>query len=98
LIRDASFSVQSGDRIGLVGRNGAGKTTLMRVLMGILQPFEGHRSPLRAGSATSPRRRPCPTSSTADATALERILMAREIGAMQRRIEEARVRLHDLDR
>ncbi|HSM43840.1 MAG TPA: ATP-binding cassette domain-containing protein, partial [Acidimicrobiia bacterium] len=40
LIRDVSFSVQSGDRIGLVGRNGAGKTTLMRTLMGELQPAE----------------------------------------------------------
>ena len=34
LLEGASFSVQSGDRIGLVGRNGAGKTTLMRTLTG----------------------------------------------------------------
>ncbi|HIE21087.1 MAG TPA: ATP-binding cassette domain-containing protein, partial [Acidimicrobiia bacterium] len=27
LVREAAFGVQSGDRIGLVGRNGAGKTT-----------------------------------------------------------------------
>jgi ATPase subunit of ABC transporter with duplicated ATPase domains len=29
-----TLRVQSGDRIGLVGRNGAGKTTTMRILAG----------------------------------------------------------------
>lgn len=34
LISQASFQVNKGMRIGLVGRNGAGKTTLMRLLSG----------------------------------------------------------------
>ncbi|MDD7542336.1 MAG: ABC-F family ATP-binding cassette domain-containing protein [Mobiluncus porci] len=34
LLHDASFQVNKGMRIGLVGRNGAGKTTLMRLLSG----------------------------------------------------------------
>ena len=34
LVRDASFRVDKGMRIGLVGRNGAGKTTTMRLLAG----------------------------------------------------------------
>ena len=37
-----SFSLQAGDRLGLVGRNGAGKTTLLKVLFGIYQPSFGH--------------------------------------------------------
>ncbi|HUF14481.1 MAG TPA: ABC-F family ATP-binding cassette domain-containing protein [Acidimicrobiia bacterium] len=95
LIRDVSFSVQSGDRIGLVGRNGAGKTTLMRTLIGQLQPVEG--TVLRSGSiAYFSQEAALPELEHPDATALERILMAREIGAMQRRIEHSRVRLESL--
>jgi ATPase subunit of ABC transporter with duplicated ATPase domains len=96
LLQDASFSVQSGDRIGLVGRNGAGKTTLMRTLIGELQPAEG--TVLRSGSiGYLSQEAALPELENPDATALERILMAREIGAMQRRIEHSRRRLESLD-
>ncbi len=40
-VRDVSFSLASGDRLGLVGRNGAGKTTLLRALAGIYEPVAG---------------------------------------------------------
>lgn len=38
---DVSFSLQEGDRLGLVGTNGAGKTTLLKVLYGIYEPTAG---------------------------------------------------------
>ncbi len=41
IIRDFSFRVQRGDRIGLVGANGAGKTTLLKLLTGEVAPDEG---------------------------------------------------------
>jgi ATPase subunit of ABC transporter with duplicated ATPase domains len=41
LIESASFRVNPGDKIGLVGRNGAGKTTLTRVLAGEGIPAAG---------------------------------------------------------
>ncbi len=41
LIKDLSFSVNSGDRICIVGKNGKGKTTLLKILAGILEPDEG---------------------------------------------------------
>src|SRR3982751_6045610 len=41
IIRDFTFRVTRGDRIGVVGSNGAGKTTLLKLLTGELEPDEG---------------------------------------------------------
>ena len=41
LIEDLSFSVNSGERICIVGKNGKGKTTLLKILAGILTPDSG---------------------------------------------------------
>jgi lipopolysaccharide transport system ATP-binding protein len=40
-LRDITFSLRSGDRLGLVGSNGAGKTTLLRAMAGIYEPVTG---------------------------------------------------------
>jgi lipopolysaccharide transport system ATP-binding protein len=40
-LRDIGFTLNSGDRLALVGHNGAGKTTLLRTLAGIYEPFQG---------------------------------------------------------
>ena len=40
-LRDISFSLRGGDRLGLIGSNGAGKTTLLRTLAGIYEPVIG---------------------------------------------------------
>ena len=37
-----SFTLQKGDRLGLVGANGAGKSTLLRVLAGVYEPTRGY--------------------------------------------------------
>ncbi|WP_366455552.1 ribosomal protection-like ABC-F family protein [uncultured Intestinimonas sp.] len=39
-----SFQVDTGERVGLLGKNGAGKTTLFRILTGELEPDEGQVS------------------------------------------------------
>jgi ATP-binding cassette subfamily F protein 3 len=41
VLKDVTWGVQSGDRIGLVGRNGAGKTTQLRIMAGELEPTTG---------------------------------------------------------
>jgi ABC-2 type transport system ATP-binding protein len=40
-VRDLTFSVQSGEVMGLVGPNGAGKTTTLRCVCGIIPPTLG---------------------------------------------------------
>ena len=40
-LRNVTFSLGSGDRLGLIGMNGAGKTTLLRTLAGIYEPVLG---------------------------------------------------------
>jgi ATP-binding cassette subfamily F protein uup len=42
LLRDATWRLGPGDRVGLVGVNGSGKTTLINVLAGELAPTSGH--------------------------------------------------------
>ncbi|HEX8730819.1 MAG TPA: ATP-binding cassette domain-containing protein, partial [Ktedonobacterales bacterium] len=41
LLRDASFIINKGEKVGLVGVNGAGKTTLLHALRGALDPDSG---------------------------------------------------------
>jgi len=41
VVKDVTWGVQTGDRIGLVGHNGAGKTTQLRILAGELEPTTG---------------------------------------------------------
>ncbi|OYX69350.1 MAG: ABC transporter ATP-binding protein [Rhodospirillales bacterium 35-44-4] len=43
-LRNVSFTLRSGDRLGLIGSNGSGKTTLLRALSGIYQPSLGSLS------------------------------------------------------
>ncbi len=43
-LQDISFTVESGERVGIIGSNGAGKSTLLKVLSRITQPTKGDAS------------------------------------------------------
>lgn len=40
-LKNISFKVEKGDRVGILGLNGAGKSTLLKVIAGVFKPTEG---------------------------------------------------------
>ena len=43
LLDHATFSLETGERVGLIGRNGAGKSSLLKILGGLAHPDDGAR-------------------------------------------------------
>ncbi|HET8666199.1 MAG TPA: ATP-binding cassette domain-containing protein, partial [Nocardioides sp.] len=85
LMHDVSFRVGPGDKVGLVGRNGAGKTTLTRILAGEGLPASG-----QVTSTGSVGYLPQdPRTGDPDVPVRERILSARGLDDVVRRLREA---------
>jgi ATPase subunit of ABC transporter with duplicated ATPase domains len=89
LMDNVSFRIAAGDRIGLVGRNGAGKTTLTKILAGEALPA--------AGTVTSsgdigylPQD---PRTGDPEVLSRDRILSARGLDSVVRRLREAEVEM-----
>lgn len=40
-LKDISFKIEKGDRVGVMGFNGAGKSTILKVIAGVLKPTMG---------------------------------------------------------
>src|SRR3978361_1712744 len=41
LLDHADFSLEAGERVGLIGRNGAGKSSLLKIIAGQMSPDDG---------------------------------------------------------
>ena len=41
IVENISFSIETGDVVGLIGPNGAGKTTTIKLILGLIKPTEG---------------------------------------------------------
>jgi ATP-binding cassette subfamily C protein LapB len=41
ILDDVSFTINPGERVGLIGRIGSGKSTIARLMMGLYEPSEG---------------------------------------------------------
>ncbi|MFZ9791773.1 MAG: ABC transporter ATP-binding protein [Gemmataceae bacterium] len=42
-LKNVSFCVEQGERLGIIGHNGAGKSTMLKTLAGVYQPTHGKR-------------------------------------------------------
>lgn len=93
LLNPASFHVQPGDKVGLVGRNGAGKTTLTKVLSRLMQPDSGHIS-VKGKLAILPQD---PAIGDAEQRARTRILDGRDLGKVSEQLENGRILMENSD-
>ncbi|MEV6640780.1 ABC-F family ATP-binding cassette domain-containing protein [Amycolatopsis sp. NPDC051371] len=92
LLDGVSVRIQSGDRIGLVGRNGAGKTTSLKVLAGEGEPHAGEVR--RTGElGYLPQD---PREGDLSVTAKDRVLSARGLDKLMRDMEKAQVSMAEL--
>lgn len=41
ILRNASFKIEAGENVAVVGASGAGKTTLLKIALGLVKPTEG---------------------------------------------------------
>ncbi len=89
----ASFTLQPGDKVGLVGRNGAGKTSLLRVLGGEAAPAGG--TVVRKGALGYLPQDPRPQGAGMEATGLSHILSGRGLDEAAARLEKLRLALEE---
>jgi len=85
LMDQVSFRVAAGDKIGLVGRNGAGKTTLTKILAGEATPASGSVTSTGAVGYLPQD----PRTGDPELLARDRILNARGLGDVVRRLRES---------
>ena len=93
LLEHATFRVAAGDRVGLVGRNGAGKTTLTKVLAGEAQPAAGVVT--RGGEVGYLPQDP--RTGDLEMLARDRVLSARGLDEIVRRLRETEGRMASAD-
>ncbi|MBZ5733916.1 ATP-binding cassette domain-containing protein [Nocardioides sp. TRM66260-LWL] len=89
LMENVSFRVGPGDKVGLVGRNGAGKTTLTRVLSGESLPASGSVQ-ISGEVGYLPQD---PRTGDPEVLARDRILSARGLDDVVRRLRQAEIEM-----
>jgi ATPase subunit of ABC transporter with duplicated ATPase domains len=93
VVSDLSFTLRSGEKMGVVGRNGAGKTSTLRVLAGE-QPTAGG-SVVRHGAIGYLRQDPRQHREHDDMPALRYVLEGRDLVDLATRLEKARLALEE---
>ena len=78
LLDGAQFSVETGERLGLIGRNGTGKSSLLRIVAGLAQLDDGDLQQQRTVSIAFVEQEPeLPPAETLRESLLERASAAK---------------------
>lgn len=93
LMSGVNFQVAKGDKVGLVGRNGAGKTTLTRVIAG---DFEASNGTVEAQGEIGYLPQD-PRTGDPEELAKDRILNARGLGTILKKLEQTRNEMGSVD-
>ncbi|MFT4245015.1 MAG: ABC-F family ATP-binding cassette domain-containing protein [Micrococcaceae bacterium] len=93
LMDDVNFTINKGQKVGLVGRNGAGKTTLMKVLANQTKPYLG-KVTAKGAVDYLPQD---PRTGNLEQTARERILSARELDTLTKELRQTELDMASTD-
>ncbi|HEY7948383.1 MAG TPA: ABC-F family ATP-binding cassette domain-containing protein [Acidimicrobiales bacterium] len=91
LLRDASFTVGTGEKVGLVGRNGTGKSTLVSAVLGVPAPGVRVSGNARTrGTVGFLPQVPAPEGLGLDSTGFSHVLSARGLDVLDDGLTRAR--------
>lgn len=86
VLEDVSFSLEKGQKVGLIGNNGTGKTTLLKILARVVEPDSGEVT-IRKGSVVG--YMPQDTSLVSDETIRDYLRRVSGIEALEERLEKS---------
>lgn len=95
VLEDVSFSLEKGQKAGLIGNNGTGKTTLLKILAGIVEP-DGGTVTVRKGSVIG--YMPQDTSLVTDETIRDYLRRVSGIDTLEKRLEHSPGALAEYER
>ena len=95
VLDDISFSLERGQKVGLIGYNGTGKTTLLKILAGLVEPDSGEVT-VRKGAVIG--YMPQDTSLVSDETIRDYARRVSGIAELEERIEKSKEAMAEYER
>jgi ATP-binding cassette subfamily F protein 3 len=95
VINDISFSLERGEKVGLVGYNGTGKTTLLKILAGLIEPDSG-KVTVRKGAFIG--YMPQDTSLVSDNTIIDYVQRVSGISELEEQMEKSEEAMAEYER